>query len=165
MACRGHAFTGQHLPDRQPEDFQVYQDGPVVDVPNVEAELLFPADRIPSVHLCPAGDTGLHFVSAHLLGGVERQILGQQRARADEAHVAFEYIHQRWQLIDAGGAQESAEPGHAHRVGGERVFPRTRVTHGLELVQRERLAVQTDSGLSENASHWRDMLRVPMKLP
>jgi len=153
MARRGHPLAGQHLPDRQPEDFQVQQEGPVVDVPHVEPELLLPTDRVSSVHLRPAGDARLDLVPAQLLGGVEGQVLGEQGARADERHVARNDIPKRGQLVEAGGAQEPAKAREADGISRQRVLVRPGITHRLELVERERLAVEADAGLAEEQRH------------
>lgn len=39
----------------------------MIDVPNVQHEALIPRESIPSIHLCPSGDSGPYFVTAHLL--------------------------------------------------------------------------------------------------
>lgn len=46
---------------------------------------------------------------SRLLRGIARQILNEQGSRADDAHVAFQDIHEFWQLIEAIAPKEMAE--------------------------------------------------------
>src|SRR6266536_2474990 len=48
---------------------------PVIDVPNVQFELLFPGQPIAAADLRPAGNAGLDLVATSLPLGIQRQIL------------------------------------------------------------------------------------------
>ena len=114
----------------------------MVHIPHVEAEFLGPADGVASVTLRPAADARSHLMAARLFGGVERQVLYQQGARADERHVAFEDVDELGQLVDGGGADEATDLREALGVGQEVALGITLVGHGLELDDAEHLAVQ-----------------------
>ena len=64
----------------------------MVDVPHVVGELLTPCECVAAVALRPARYTGAHFVTAGLFGRIKRQIAHEQRAGADETHVALEHV-------------------------------------------------------------------------
>src|SRR6185436_17220709 len=109
MAGLRQPLGGDDLLHRLPEDPQVEPDGAVIDIPDVEAQALFPGLRVAAVDLRPAGDAGPHFVPARLLGRIEREIFRQERPRADEAHVAAQHIPELRQLVKAVAAQRAAE--------------------------------------------------------
>ena len=150
MTRRGHAFPGQDLPDREPQDLEVKPEGSIVHIPHVEPELLLPADGIATVHLRPSRDAGLDLVAAHLLGSVKGQVLGKQGARPNEAHVALDDVPEGGQLVEAGGAEELAKAREADGIGRKRVLAGLGITHRLELVEREGPAVEANAGLAEN---------------
>src|SRR5438128_868774 len=81
----GDAVGGDHPHEGEPQDLQVEREGAVLDVPGVQAQALFPRLRVAAIHLRPAGDAGPHVVAARLLGRIERQVLHEERARADDA--------------------------------------------------------------------------------
>src|SRR5580765_7944130 len=55
--------------DRQPDDFEVETDRPVLDVVEVVLDALVERRvAAPAVHLRPAGHAGLHLVAQHVLG-------------------------------------------------------------------------------------------------
>src|SRR4051794_32007472 len=66
------------------EDDEVEAEAPLVDVPDVELELLLPADRVSAVNLRPTGDAGHHVVPARLLAVVERQVLHEEGPGPDQ---------------------------------------------------------------------------------
>ena len=121
----------------------------MIHVPHVEGELLLPGEGVAPVHLRPAGDAGQHFVAARLLGGVAVEVLHQQRARTDQAHVAFEDVEEFGEFIQAGGAQEAPEAGEALLVGQQAAIGVAQVAHGAEFVELEDPAVQPGARLAE----------------
>src|SRR5690606_35712728 len=70
-----YPLASEHLPDREQEDLQVKTERPIVHVPNVQGELLFPTQEIPPVNLSPSGNPWLHFMPAGLFRGVSVQVL------------------------------------------------------------------------------------------
>ena len=126
--------------------------GEIVDIPDVEAEFFSPGEIVAAMALRPSGDAGSHVVAAHLLGRVKRQILHQQRARADERHVAFEHVPELWQLIERGIAHEGSELRYALFVGQQFAVGSFPLVHGLELDDAERLPLESGSLLEEEDS-------------
>ena len=121
----------------------------MVDVPDVEGELLVPGDGVASVDLRPAGHAGLHFHAPGLEGVVALQVAHEERARADDAHVAEEDVPHLRKLVEGGGAQELAEGSQAHGVGQERAVRSARVGHGTELHHAEGTPAQARTLLDE----------------
>ena len=60
----------------------------MVDIPDVQGELLLPAEQVAAVDLGPAGDAGLHFHPAGLEGTIARDVAHEERTRADDAIIA-----------------------------------------------------------------------------
>ena len=89
---------------------------------------------------------------AHLLLGIQGEVLGQERPRADEGHVALEDVEELGELIDRGGAYEAAYLGEAVGIGEEVALGITLISHGLELDDLEDLAVKTRTLLIEQGS-------------
>src|SRR5690606_10394407 len=115
----------------------------MVHIPDIVAELVLPRQGIAAVNLSPAGKARPHLVAAGLLGVVERQILHQQRARADQAHVALEDVPELRQLVEAGRTQKAAERRKALGIGKKLPGGADRIRHGTELDQIERDAPKT----------------------
>ena len=74
MAFLADAFALDHFPQGQEQDLQVQPEGPVIHVPDIQAELFFPGQGVAAVDLRPAGDAGLDLVTAGLVGRVAFQI-------------------------------------------------------------------------------------------
>src|SRR4029077_14952602 len=99
------------LPDRQQQDPDVEPERLVLHVPDVELEAPLPRERVAAVELRPPGDPGAHVVAAGLLPGIARQILHQQRPRADQAHVAPDHVDETRLLVDAPSAAGARPTG------------------------------------------------------
>ena len=132
----------ENYPDIQPE-------GAVVDIPDIEGEFLLPSEGVAPVDLCPTSDAGENLVAACLLGRVGVEILDEQRARTDQAHLAVVDVEELGKLIEAGGAQEAPKAGEALLIGEEVTLHITQVTHGAEFVESEDAAVQPGACLAE----------------
>src|SRR5690606_3092584 len=65
-----NSIPSKYRDDCHKEYLKVKPKRPVVDVPNVVLELLFPRDRISSVYLRPTGNPGTHFMATRLFGRV-----------------------------------------------------------------------------------------------
>src|SRR5690606_19004425 len=65
-------FANEDFLHCQEDDFQIQPEGVVVHIPDIELELLFPAQCVTTVHLRPAGDTGPYFMAPILRSTVER---------------------------------------------------------------------------------------------
>ena len=144
------ALALEDFSNRHEQYFDIQPEGVVIDIPYVEGELVLPGEGVAPVHLCPAGDAGEDFVAARLLGGVAVEVLDQQRARTDQAHLAFEDVEELGQFIQAGGAQEAPEAGEALLVGEQVTLGITQVAHGAEFVEFEDPTVQPGALLAEN---------------
>ena len=58
----------------------------------------------PSVHLCPARDSRLHFVPKHVLGNLSFELAhehGPFGPRSDETHIPLEDIVELWDFVEA----------------------------------------------------------------
>lgn len=146
---------------------EVDPDGPVADVPSVHGDALFvggvaAAAGLP--HACDAGQD--HAVLAEVVA-VALDLLRDNRARADEAHVAADDVPELWQLVEAGLAEEGAEFSDARVVlelevllplfAGLGVLLEVFLEgflcvrdHGLELVAREEHAIPADALVRED---------------
>lgn len=146
---------------------EVDPDGPVADVPGVHGDALFVGGVAAAAGLPHAGDAGqYHAVLAEVVA-VALDFLRDDRARADEAHVAADDVPELRQLVEAGLAEEGAELGDARVVlelevllpllAGLGVFPEVFLEgflcvrdHGLELVAREEHAMLADALVGED---------------
>lgn len=135
--------------DGECEDFEVEREAAMVDVPDVEFEFLFPGECVASVDLGPAGESWFHFVAAHLLLGIAREVFGKERARSDDAHVAFEDVPELREFVEAGGAEETAKFGEALVIWEEVALGVALVRHGAEFVEGEGLAMESGAGLAK----------------
>lgn len=133
LALLVDVLAAQDVADGHPDDFAVEQEGDVVDVPDVELEFARPADGVAAVDLCPAGDSGGDEVAAALGFVVQGEVLDEQGARADEAHVSLEDVDELGEFVDGGGAHELADGGEALGVGEELALRVLAVVHGFEL--------------------------------
>src|SRR4051794_24380370 len=82
------------------KDAKVEHQAPVVDVPDVESEAFLPTGRVTTVDLGPARDPGKYRVTPGLVGRVQREVLDQQRAGADQAHVTAENVQELGDLVE-----------------------------------------------------------------
>ena len=146
---------------------EVNPDGPVADVPGVHGDALFVGGVAAAAGLPHAGDAGQdHAVLAEVVA-VALDFFGDNRARADEAHVAADDIPELRQLVEAGLTQEGAELGDTRVVleleillplfAGLGVFFEVFLegflcvrNHGLELVAREEHAMLADALMRED---------------
>lgn len=121
----------------------------MINIPHIQCEFIFPRQGIAPVDLRPASDARLDLMTAHLLRSVAIQVLHQQGARPDQAHVSLQDVEQLWKLIHAGAAQESPERGEALLIGQETAICIARIGHCAELEQDEGSAVKSGALLTE----------------
>ena len=122
----------------------------MVDVPDVERELLVPRHRVAAVHLRPAGDPRSHLVAARLLRRVQRQVLHEQRTRADQAHVAVQHVDAaRGARRGSCGAASGRGAVSRSASGSSSPSASRAVGHGAELQHLERAAVAARALLAE----------------
>ena len=84
----------------------------MIDVPNVKSDPFVPLDVFPAVDLGPACDARSHLKHPEFFLGVlvdRPGMVGERRARADEAHVAFQNIDGLRQLVDRRGADDPSD--------------------------------------------------------
>lgn len=85
-------------------------------IPDVERKPLIPRKTIPPVHLSPPGDTGPDRMSEAFALAVIGQIFGQERPRADQAHIPAQHVEKLRQLIEAGVPEYSPKRRDAMRI-------------------------------------------------
>src|ERR1035437_9077475 len=108
MARLADTLSPQYLQHRHPQDLDIKRKAPMIHVPHVQLELLFPSEAVASVHLRPSGDTWLHLVALAFERGVSGQVFGEQRARPDQAHIAIEHAPKCRELVETGDTQQPA---------------------------------------------------------
>ena len=95
-----------------------------------------------AVHLRQPGDAGTHVVTARLARRVVAQVLGQQRTRTHDAHLASQHVDQFGQLVEARRAQQATEARQALFVGQWTTIGVDGVAHRPELVEAKRHTVE-----------------------
>src|SRR5687767_4594043 len=78
-----NAVAIEDAPHGEEKYFDVEPEVLVVDVPDIEGEFLFPGNCVATVNLSPASEAWAHVVATGLFLVVERQVLNEERARAD----------------------------------------------------------------------------------
>lgn len=133
------------------DDVCIEGEGEVANVAQVESDALAEGEVVAPLDLGEPGEAG---ADAHApLSGVEGEsvhMLGDPRARADEAHVADEDVEELGQLVEGGCAQQAAEPCGAILVREQFAVDPALVVHGAEFNDVERLAVHADAFLDED---------------
>ena len=94
-----YAVPARCFEDCEEKYLEVEEKGAVVDIPDVEAEFLFPRKGVAAVYLRPAGDAGTNLVAARLFGRIAWKVSHGERARADEGHFAGKDVQKLWQLV------------------------------------------------------------------
>ena len=149
MPLLADAVRPQHLEQGQQENLDVEPKAPVVHIPDVKIEFLFPGDRVPAVDLRPAGNAWLNLVTPTLVRAVARQVLGQQWSRSHKAHFTSENVPDLRQLVETTAAQEAPENRQALSIGQENAVGIAGICHRTELEKRERLVSMADASLSK----------------
>ena len=75
-----------------------------------------PGDRVPAVHLRPAGDAGEHRQAPPLERCVALQLVRETGPGADQAHLAAHDVDQLRRLVEAEAAKETSHTGDARIV-------------------------------------------------
>src|SRR5688572_24810330 len=78
------AVAAEHFESRSRENFQVQPKALVLDVPHIHLKFLVPGYCISTIDLGPSCNSWPDLVTPRLSWGVQIQVLGQQRARADK---------------------------------------------------------------------------------
>src|SRR4051812_29723981 len=92
--------TTEHCRNRARDDLEVERKAPVVDVPDVERESLFPRLRVATVDLRPTRDARPHIVATALVRVISRQVLDEKGPWPHEAHVPAQHVPQLGQLVE-----------------------------------------------------------------
>src|SRR5690606_5348226 len=72
----GDAAAAEDRTDGQQQDLQVQAERPVLHVPYIHLQPVFPGECVASIDLRPAGDPGPNLMPPCLAFGIERQVLG-----------------------------------------------------------------------------------------
>ncbi len=86
-------------------------------------------------------------MAAALDGRVSREILGQERTRADETHVPFNDVPELRKFVEACGAEEAAQGSEAKVVRQKIAGCVFGVCHGSEFIEPKRSILVPDSKL------------------
>src|ERR1700683_3353199 len=100
-----NAVASHYLQQRFCQDKDVEPEALVIHIPEVEIEFSPPIEGISAVHLRPSRDAWLHVMTPPLLRRIPLQIMHQQRAWPNQAHLPAQYVNQLRQFIKAGAAQ------------------------------------------------------------
>ena len=143
------AMAVEDAPHREEENLDVEPEGLVIDIPNIEREFFFPRNGVAAVDLRPASEAGTNVVPTRLFFVVEGQVLHEQRTRADETHVAFEYEEKFRKLIEGSCAEPLSEGRETDGVGQESSFCVALIGHGAEFDEAKNFAVKAGTFLAE----------------
>src|SRR5437899_1453915 len=143
-------------PEGLQEDFQVEGERPALDVVEVVLEALLERGVAPPpVDLGPPGHAGLDLVAEHVPGQLAPKLLhehGPLRARADQAHLAPQNVHELGKLVEAEAPEPGAERGPS-RIAGLRphrtAFGLGAGTHRPEVEHRKGATVQAHPLLAQ----------------
>ena len=77
--CLSFGYVGTHndMMNGQSQDFKVSQQGQMIYIPHIELELVFPADGISPMHLCPARYPRPDVMPSGLLLTIQRKVFCQ----------------------------------------------------------------------------------------
>ena len=98
------------------EDFEVEPQGCVFDVPRIEFEFFVPGEAVSAVDLRPSGDAGHDPLAAFLIVIIAIEVLHEEGAGADEAHVAFENVEERREFVEGESATRPRADATRSRV-------------------------------------------------
>ena len=124
-------------------------------IPDVERKPLIPRKTIPTVNLSPPCDTGPDRMSEAFALTVIGQIFGQERPRADQAHIPAQHVEKLRQLIKAGVPEYSPKRRDAMRIELRLALAFAIHAHRPEFQQRKNPAIQAWTLLTKQnwASH------------
>ncbi len=126
-------FAANYVIDSHAGHLEIRCHRDVIDIPHIQLKLLCPPNCVAAIHLSPTRNTWLYTVATSLLSIVERKVLHEQRPRANEAHISLENVDKLWQLVNGGGANETANRGKALAIRPQISLCITAVVHGFEL--------------------------------
>src|SRR3546814_4947599 len=98
---------------------------------------------LPISHLRPAGKPGPQLSALLAASAHGRDGLRQKRSRADEGHLAFQYVPELRQFVQPGPAQKAANRGNPLVVRKKLAARIAGVTHLTKLDELERRDVLT----------------------
>jgi len=118
-------------------------------IPDVERKPLIPRKTIPPVDLSPPGDTGPDRMSEAFALAVIGQIFGQERPRADQAHIPAQHVEKLRQLVKTGVPEYSPKRRDAMGVELRLTLAFAIHAHRPEFQQRKEPAIQAWAALTE----------------
>ncbi|HWQ52174.1 MAG TPA: hypothetical protein VN442_00725 [Bryobacteraceae bacterium] len=83
----------------------------MIDVPNVQRQPFRGWHFVPAMDLRPPRNPWANIVAPMLLSSVKRQVLFEQRAGADQAHLAKQDVPQLREFVQACPPKECTEGG------------------------------------------------------
>src|SRR5580700_5650993 len=95
------------------EDAQIEEQGPVLDVSEIQVHIELERRTISGGNLPEAGDAGFHVEAAVVVELVVINIVDGMRPRADKAHFAAEDVPELGKFIETVTAEDAAEAGDA----------------------------------------------------
>src|SRR5215813_13224502 len=105
-------FMEKTAPDCHPKNFEVQEEGPVLDIIQVMLKAWLQR-RIPAppVHLGPASHAGFDAMPQHVARNALTKFLNEDRpfrTRSNQAHVTLAHVPELWQLVQACTPEEGA---------------------------------------------------------
>src|SRR5438105_451892 len=111
-AMLGRTPPRDHHGDRAQHDRDVQPDRPSLDVVEIDRQHLREGNPAARRDLVETGDPRLHRQPQAAAVVVERVLLGDRWARADDAHVAPEHVEQLGDLVEAEPPQDASDRRH-----------------------------------------------------
>src|SRR5438874_426240 len=89
-------------------------------------------------------------MTASLPIGVARQVLGQERTRSDQAHLASNHVPELRPLVETPRAKNATDAGETLRVRQQTSRGVAAIAHCTKLQQVKRLLAKTRPAVSED---------------
>jgi len=124
----------------------------MIDVPEIQFDFVFVCQAASAHDLSPAGKSGFDIASSSLMIGPFFVLPGQEWPGTDKGHVAFEYIDQLGQFVDAEFTKETTDVRDAWIaiVAGRKAIGIDVGSHGSEFIERKNLSFQSNAILPED---------------
>ena len=122
----------------------------MIDIVQIQINPVIPCNRIASMRLRIASQTGSYIMPVCLFFGIPRQILYQQRPRSHNSHISLDDIEKLRQFVKAGCSQCLAECSESHRIGEQLTVLIPCICHRSEFVKPENLLVPAGAFLCKD---------------
>src|SRR5690606_24544885 len=86
-------------------DFEVEPNRLIFDVPSIQLEFFFPANRVTTIDLRVTRHARSYIMAFGLFRAVKWQVFHQQWAWANNTHITFNHVPEFWHFIQTGRTQ------------------------------------------------------------